>query len=45
MHSHGGFAAYASTTDEDDEAELDGLHVVVLGTNKAENPATQQGCP
>ena len=29
MHSHGGFSAYASTTDEDDEAELDGLHVVV----------------
>jgi hypothetical protein len=29
MHSHGGFTAYASTTDEDDEAELDGLHVVV----------------
>jgi hypothetical protein len=29
MHSHGGFRAYASTTDEDDEAELDGLHVVV----------------
>lgn len=29
IHSHGGFGAYASTTDEDDEAELDGLHVVV----------------
>jgi hypothetical protein len=29
MHSHGGFSAYASSTDEDDEAELDGLHVVV----------------
>ncbi len=29
MHSHGAFGAYASTTDEDDEAELDGLHVVV----------------
>ena len=29
MHSHGGFTAYASSTDEDDEAELDGLHVVV----------------
>jgi hypothetical protein len=29
MHSHGAFRAYASTTDEDDEAELDGLHVVV----------------
>ena len=29
MHSHGGFGAYASSTDEDDEAELDGLHVVV----------------
>jgi hypothetical protein len=29
MHSHGGFTAYASSTDEDDEAELDGLHVIV----------------
>jgi proteasome lid subunit RPN8/RPN11 len=29
MHSHGGFSAYASSTDEDDEAELDGLHVIV----------------
>ncbi len=29
MHSHGAFGAYASTIDEDDEAELDGLHVVV----------------
>lgn len=29
IHSHGGFTAYASSTDEDDEAELDGLHVVV----------------
>jgi hypothetical protein len=29
MHSHGDYSAYASTTDEDDEAELDGLHVVV----------------
>ena len=29
MHSHGAFGAYASTTDEDDEAELDGLHLVV----------------
>ena len=29
MHSHGGFTAYASSTDEDDEADLDGLHVVV----------------
>jgi hypothetical protein len=29
MHSHGGFTAYASSTDEDDEAELDGLHIVV----------------
>ena len=29
MHSHGAYGAYASTTDEDDEAELDGLHVVV----------------
>ena len=29
MHSHGGFGAYASSTDEDDEAELDGLHIVV----------------
>jgi hypothetical protein len=29
MHSHGGYTAYASSTDEDDEAELDGLHVVV----------------
>jgi len=29
IHSHGGFTAYASSTNEDDEAELDGLHVVV----------------
>jgi len=29
MHSHGGYSAYASSIDEDDEAELDGLHVVV----------------
>jgi proteasome lid subunit RPN8/RPN11 len=29
MHSHGGFSAYASSIDEDDEAELDGLHIVV----------------
>lgn len=29
MHSHGAFGAYASSIDEDDEAELDGLHVVV----------------
>ncbi len=29
IHSHGGYGAYASSTDEDDEAELDGLHVVV----------------
>lgn len=29
IHSHGCFGAYASSTDEDDEAELDGLHVVV----------------
>ncbi|HEV8281553.1 MAG TPA: hypothetical protein VGQ02_06835 [Candidatus Limnocylindrales bacterium] len=29
MHSHGGFGAYASSIDEDDEAELDGLHIVV----------------
>ncbi len=29
IHSHGGFGAYASSIDEDDEAELDGLHVVV----------------
>ncbi|NJD26844.1 MAG: hypothetical protein FIA92_00920 [Chloroflexi bacterium] len=29
IHSHGSFGAYASSTDEDDEAELDGLHVVV----------------
>lgn len=29
MHSHGGFGAYASSTDEDDDAGLDGLHVVV----------------
>jgi hypothetical protein len=29
IHSHGAFGAYASSTDEDDEAELDGLHVVV----------------
>jgi hypothetical protein len=29
MHSHGAFGAYASSIDEDDEAELDGLHIVV----------------
>ena len=29
MHSHGGFSAYASSIDEDDDAELDGLHIVV----------------
>ncbi len=29
IHSHGGYGAYASSTDEDDEAGLDGLHVVV----------------
>ena len=29
IHSHGGFSAYASSIDEDDEAELDGLHIVV----------------
>jgi hypothetical protein len=29
IHSHGGFGAYASSTDEDDDAGLDGLHVVV----------------
>ncbi len=29
IHCHGGFAAFSSSVDEDDEAELDGLHVVV----------------
>jgi hypothetical protein len=29
IHSHGAFGAFASSVDEDDEAELDGLHVVV----------------
>jgi len=29
IHSHGAFGAYASSVDEDDEAELDGLHIVV----------------
>lgn len=29
MHSHGGYTAYASSIDEDDEADLDGLHIVV----------------
>ena len=29
IHSHGAFSAFASATDEDDEADLDGLHVVV----------------
>ncbi len=29
MHSHGGFTAYASSIDEDDEAELEALHIVV----------------
>ena len=29
IHSHGAFGAFASSIDEDDEAELDGLHAVV----------------
>jgi proteasome lid subunit RPN8/RPN11 len=29
IHSHGAFGAWASSIDEDDEAEFDGLHVVV----------------
>ena len=29
IHSHGAYGAYASSTDEDDDAGLDGLHVVV----------------
>ncbi len=29
IHSHGAFGARASSIDEDDEAEFDGLHVVV----------------
>jgi len=29
MHSHAGFTAYASSIDEDDEAELEALHIVV----------------
>jgi len=29
IHSHGAFGAYASSVDEDHEAEFDGLHVVV----------------
>ena len=29
MHSHGAYGAYASATDQDDEAGLDGLHLVV----------------
>jgi PRTRC genetic system protein A len=34
IHSHGGFAAFASSTDEDDESELDGLHIVVGNLNQ-----------
>lgn len=29
IHSHGAFGAFASAVDEDDEADLDGLHIVV----------------
>ena len=29
VHSHGAYGAYASATDQDDEAGLDGLHLVV----------------
>ena len=29
IHSHAGFAAFASSVDEDDEADLDGLHIVI----------------
>ncbi len=29
IHSHGAMGAFASSVDEDDEAELDGLHIVV----------------
>jgi hypothetical protein len=29
IHSHGALGAFASSVDEDDEAELDGLHIVV----------------
>jgi proteasome lid subunit RPN8/RPN11 len=29
IHSHAGFAAFASGVDEDDEADLDGLHIVI----------------
>ena len=29
IHSHGAFGAWASAIDEDDEAEFDGLHIVV----------------
>ena len=31
IHSHGAFGAWASSVDEDDEAEFDGLHVIVGG--------------
>jgi hypothetical protein len=29
IHSHAGFLAFASSVDEDDEADLDGLHIVI----------------
>jgi hypothetical protein len=34
IHSHGAIGAFASSVDEDDEAELDGLHVVVGDFNR-----------
>lgn len=38
IHSHGDFAAFASETDVDDEADLDGLHVIV-GNLDARRPS------
>jgi hypothetical protein len=34
IHSHGAFGAFASSIDEADEAELDGLHLVVGDLNR-----------
>jgi proteasome lid subunit RPN8/RPN11 len=38
IHSHGDFSAFASETDVDDEADLDGLHVIV-GNLDARRPS------
>jgi hypothetical protein len=34
IHSHGAFGAFASSIDEDDESELDGLHIVIGDFNR-----------